>query len=485
MSHAKAPASGTPPPVISVIMPTYNRAAYIRQAIESVLSQEGPALELIVVDDGSTDATPDILKGFPAQKIRYLRQENQGPAAARNTGVAEARGELIAFLDSDDYYLPGKLAAQARLLQTDRRLGAVHSGWRIVDENGNPQREVTPWVQAPALDLKTWLMWKPVFLGGLLVRAEWLRKAGPFNPRLFQTDDVEMMFRLAAAGCRMRWLKQPTVCYRQHSANITRDGRQQSSDLMAAIDSFFALDGLSPRTRGLEKNVRYYTLLWLAFDMWRKGDDAGMTECLGKTVPLSLQAGEQTVVTWHSHLIRRAVETGMAADKQAALAGILCRIPLPDNPDPEFLQRTMRWLFELWWAYPRGERPDTAALVRLLAGLTPREIVKALQTAIVAAPQNAPLESITAFWNDLLRAGLVPAESRHEITTLYLTVLAQAVFSRRGRLAAAALPLAVRAGATWRALPAWGRFLRAALIYGFSPKSRKPNTIAQIKALQL
>jgi glycosyltransferase involved in cell wall biosynthesis len=473
------------PPLISVIMPAYNRADYIRQAVESVLSQEGPPFELIVVDDGSTDSTPDIVRGYPFESVRLLRQENQGPGAARNAGLKIARGELIAFLDSDDYYLPGKLAAQAGLLQTDRHLGAVHSGWQIVDGRGNPLQTVEPWKDAPVLNLKTWLMWKPVFLGGIMIRADWLRRAGPFNPRLFQTDDVEMMFRLAAAGCRMRWLKQPTVCYRQHSANITRDGRGQSADLMGAVDSFFSLDSLSARTRGLERDVRHYTLLWLAFDLWRKGDNARMAECLAKTIPLSLQSGEQTVITWHSHLIRRAMETGIAADKQRSLAEILFRIPLPDNPDPDFLRRRMDWLFELWWAYPRGERPDSAALIRLLAGLTPREIVKTLQTAIVAAPQKTTLEDITTFWDDLQRAGLVTAKSRHEITTLYLTVFAQAVFSRRWRLAAAALRFAARAGATGRALPAWGRFLRAALIYGFSPKSRKPNTIAQIKALRL
>ncbi len=484
MRSARTPADSRSP-LISVIMPTFNRADFIRQAVESVLSQEYPALELIVVDDGSTDSTAEILRAFKPPKVRYLHQENQGPAAARNAGFKEARGGLVAFLDSDDFYLPDKLAAQARMLKANAGLGAVHSGWQTVDERGIILQAVEPWKDAPILDLKTWLMWKPVFLGGILIRADWLRRAGPFNPKLFQTDDVEMMFRLAAAGCRMAWLKQPTVCYRLHSTNITRDGARQAGDLMAAIDSFFSLDTLPGRIRGLERGVRFYTLLWLAFDLWRKDNVAEMADCLRRTIPLSVQTGVPIAITWHSHLIRRAMENGIAAEKQADLAEILCRIPLPGDPDPDLIRRTLHWLYVLWWAYPRGEQPEPATLVRFLAGLTPREIVKALQTAIVAAPQVNPLESISHLWNDLLQVRLVPPANRHEVTTLYLTVLSQSVFSRQWRPAAMALFAAVRAGATIRALPAWGRFLRAAFLYLLSPGSRKPNTIAEIKTHRL
>jgi len=97
--------------LVSVIIPTRNRAAMVREAVDSVLAQKDARLELIVVDDGSTDETPEVLSSY-RDRIRLIRQDNRGVSAARNRGVQAARGEWIAFLDSDDLWLPGKLRAQ-------------------------------------------------------------------------------------------------------------------------------------------------------------------------------------------------------------------------------------------------------------------------------------------------------------------------------------------------------------------------------------
>ncbi|MCF8112160.1 MAG: glycosyltransferase family 2 protein, partial [Desulfobacteraceae bacterium] len=98
-------------PLISVVIPVYNRGAWIAEAVDSVLSQDYEPLELIVVDDGSNDATGEILSSY-GSRIRVISQANAGVSAARNRGAAEAAGDWIAFLDSDDYWLSGKLSAQ-------------------------------------------------------------------------------------------------------------------------------------------------------------------------------------------------------------------------------------------------------------------------------------------------------------------------------------------------------------------------------------
>lgn len=110
-------------PAISVIIPTYNREDLLGKALESVLAQTLPAAEIIVVDDGSSDGTAELAGGY-GNRVRYIRQENRGPAAARNRGIGAAGGDLLAFLDSDDRFAPDKLEVQARAM-------AEHPGYLI------------------------------------------------------------------------------------------------------------------------------------------------------------------------------------------------------------------------------------------------------------------------------------------------------------------------------------------------------------------
>ena len=122
-------------PLVSVIIPTYNRAKYLRQCIESVLSQDYPNLEIIVVDNGSTDNTPEILASF-GNKIKCLKEEKGGASASRNKGLRAARGEFIAFLDSDDFYLPGKISLSVRKLQEDHSVSLVYTDYVRVNTKG-------------------------------------------------------------------------------------------------------------------------------------------------------------------------------------------------------------------------------------------------------------------------------------------------------------------------------------------------------------
>ena len=101
-------------PLVSVVIPTFNRAATIVRAVESVLQQTYRPLELIVVDDGSTDGTSEVLQAY-GKAVVYVRQDNAGPAAARNRGIRESQGDMVAFLDSDDVWLAAKLERQVAL----------------------------------------------------------------------------------------------------------------------------------------------------------------------------------------------------------------------------------------------------------------------------------------------------------------------------------------------------------------------------------
>lgn len=122
-------------PTISVIIPAYNAAATLPRALDSVLAQTWPAYEIIVVDDGSTDATGEVIASY-SELVRYVRQDNAGPSAARNQGVAMAYGEWIAFLDADDWYYPERLAQHAQMIASDPALDFLVGNFDYRDNTG-------------------------------------------------------------------------------------------------------------------------------------------------------------------------------------------------------------------------------------------------------------------------------------------------------------------------------------------------------------
>src|SRR6476619_6869657 len=136
-------------PAVSVVMPAYNAGAYIGEALDSILAQGRDDVEVIVVDDGSSDDTLDVARSR-GTAVRVFAQANLGSAVARNRALDEARAPLVAFLDADDVWLPGKLDAQLRALERDPSLGGVYSAWHVwkPDANGTyarpPADDATP-----------------------------------------------------------------------------------------------------------------------------------------------------------------------------------------------------------------------------------------------------------------------------------------------------------------------------------------------------
>ncbi|ULB48226.1 glycosyltransferase family 2 protein [Limnospira fusiformis KN01] len=173
--------------------------------MESVLSQTYQDYEIIVVDDGSTDGTSEVVASL-GDKIRYFHQENQGSAVARNLGIHQAKGELIAFLDADDFWLlPEKLAEQVNCFEQQPSLGSVHTGWRIVDGGGKKIIDVEPWRDVPDLNLESWLMYKPVKTSGMMIRQHCLEQVGGFDGELRQSHDVDLVLRLGLMGCDRKY----------------------------------------------------------------------------------------------------------------------------------------------------------------------------------------------------------------------------------------------------------------------------------------
>lgn len=287
----------TSEPLISVVIPAYNCELYIAEAVESVLQQQDCHYEIVIIDDGSTDNTQQVLKPYQP-KIRYIPQKNQGVAAARNHGIAQAKGELIAFLDADDYFLPGKLSAQAELFRQEPSLGIVHSGWQRVDEQGNKLLDVCPWQNIPQLELEDWLRWKPVLPSAMMFRREWLEYVDGFDSRFPPAEDTELILRLALRGCRATWLKKITVCYRQHPDSAMYKGLPQARSLSAVTEHFFQQPNLPEKIRLMERSVRYGTMVWTAWYLHYTRHRVEMAEYLQQSWQYRPFSPTETPINW-------------------------------------------------------------------------------------------------------------------------------------------------------------------------------------------
>jgi glycosyltransferase involved in cell wall biosynthesis len=218
--------------LVSTIIPTYNRANLITEALDSVLAQTFPNVEVIVVDDGSTDATSEVLARYGG-RIRVIYQRNAGPAAARNRGIAAANGEFIAFLDSDDLWLPEKLERQVNLLE---RLGngvpCCLSNIRLSYENRELTSFEIAWLN-PAINEGVWRNPDEVlatrfvlFNQGVVVRHDVLEEMGGFDERFWLLEDYDLALRLSVKG-DWAFVRDPLVIWRESAtSSLSRDAAQ-------------------------------------------------------------------------------------------------------------------------------------------------------------------------------------------------------------------------------------------------------------------
>ena len=227
---------------VSVVVPAYDAEPFIGDCLESILSQTSPVSEILVVDDGSTDRTSEIVSGFGGP-VRLIRQENAGVSAARNRGLEEATGPLIAFCDADDLWLPGKLRIQTELLAGEPGASAAFSGVLEVDERLDPSGPIPcpPLHEITVLDL----LWHrtgeipPQIPSTLLARKEKLDAAGGWDPDLSDAADWDLAVRLRRLG-RFVGTCEPLVRYRVHSASMSSKTRLRAADAKRLFEKILA-----------------------------------------------------------------------------------------------------------------------------------------------------------------------------------------------------------------------------------------------------
>jgi len=228
-------------PDISVVIPTYNQACFLREAIDSVFAQTLPPNEVLVVDDGSTDETSHVLDLY-GQRIQVIRQKNLGVSAARNVGGFAASGDFLAFLDSDDAWLPSKLQLQMACFLKKPSVGLVHCGCNVIDDKGNVIGTKLEGGEGNILnDLLLFSSGSIIGCGSsALLPTKIFTEVGGYDTRLSTSADWDFSFRIANKY-EIAFVRQILWKYRSHGKNMHTNIRVMEHDMLLAFDKAFGL----------------------------------------------------------------------------------------------------------------------------------------------------------------------------------------------------------------------------------------------------
>jgi len=230
-------------PRASIIIPTYNRAHMIVECLDSVLNQTYRDFEVIVVDDGSTDNTEDVLKPY-LDRITYIKQENQGNAAARNTGIHMAKGGIIAFNDSDDLWLPDKLEKQARYMDEHPDVDMVCGNGVFFGDSGLEGKKVIPDKRAIPLErdgvsLQAIFMKSSIRTPSIVARMHVIEATGGFDPNFKVCVDLDFAFRVLMKF-KVAFINQPLFRLRRHTGHIGGDSERRTLFNIKAIEKLLS-----------------------------------------------------------------------------------------------------------------------------------------------------------------------------------------------------------------------------------------------------
>lgn len=212
--------------LVSVIVPVYNGERFLKFAIESILIQQYNPIEIIIVDDGSTDGTAKIVKAF--KNIHYIYQDNKGPSVARNTGIAKSKGAFIAFLDSDDVWFPEKLSTQVSYLNKNPDTGFVFAHRQMIVEKDIAK---PPWYKEHLFDNDC-----PVLgASAMLARSSVFKQLGGYNPDFRFGENAEWLTRAKDEGIKMAVLPETLLGLRVHEKNQTYHLNEMRSNILKAL----------------------------------------------------------------------------------------------------------------------------------------------------------------------------------------------------------------------------------------------------------
>ncbi|MCB9450364.1 MAG: glycosyltransferase [Anaerolineaceae bacterium] len=453
----------------SVIIPTFNRSALLREAVDSALAQNYRPLEVIVVDDGSTDDTAELMAAY-GDGVRYIRQANAGVSAARNHGFSVSKGAFVAFLDDDDRYLPQKIERQVAYIQAHPAVGLVHSRYLLGNAAGQVVGRMGLLSEGDVL--KELLHRNFLWMSAPLIRRDVLEKVGGFDEALSTAADYDLWLRIADAGYPFGCVQEPLGIYRlQHGSMVTNVARTEA-EVITILDRYFAQSGHPPELLTLRDEAYTEWRLWFVRRHYAVGNWDAARRNLSQALSLNLGITPATLLdTFYSEAIDERVR-----DPFAYVADVFEHLP----PEAEFLhpfRPTLLNRIHLAVALRGYQRPDVAGAREYFAetlrshpelAAMKADFVQIATGSALGLPVEADQYINTVFANLPPAAGeLAQLEAR--VRSDVAVARAFEDYHNNTRAAAAALILsALRARPAWirnrgvasmlvKSLPAWFR----------------------------
>jgi glycosyltransferase involved in cell wall biosynthesis len=250
---------------VSIIIPCYNQGAFLREAIESCLSQRHPSLEIVVVDDGSTDNTAEVARSFGGA-ITLTQQSNRGLAAARNAGIRASRGQYVALLDSDDVCLPDRIQLQAGYLDEHPSIGLVASDAWLYD--GTQRLALRSTISGSPKNPRNFRWETRDFCmtpSTAMFRRACFEQTAQFNEQLRRAAEDWLFAVQLAVDHDLAYLSTPTILYRVHANNATKNRELVNSENRIAADAIVSW----PRFRDYPPSFRSKLLIYRSATCWR------------------------------------------------------------------------------------------------------------------------------------------------------------------------------------------------------------------------
>jgi len=266
----------TSAPTVTVIIPTYNRSRFLGEAVASVLSQTFEDFELIVVDDGSTDETPELVRAICDPRLRYLPRPHRGISASLNAGLDAARGKYIARLDSDDLWLPDLLSTLVGVLEANSAIGVTYGSAQEIDAAGSPRpRKLGRAEYFPGDSLRSLIYDDCTCNIALIARREAIARAGYYDETLIANEDWDMWLRVAQFT-HFLFVDKVVAYFRIHSGNLTglesRDFAAMLESRTSPLDKLFDSTELPPSIQAMKPLAYENVYLFRAQQWLGKGD---------------------------------------------------------------------------------------------------------------------------------------------------------------------------------------------------------------------